>query len=395
MIAFRDANGYNIINKGQKERTDLPMNTNSQDTRKLDALGYAKAACETMMRKFIAADLPPKGHFHYHQGVFLSGMLETWKECGDDRYFTYAKDWIDSVFDEKGGIRDVSFADLDDIQPGILLFPIRDKTGDPYYDQCIASVVEEVRAIPRTPEGAWWHKTRCTNQMWLDGLYMGGPFCSEYASRTGDRAMMADVIREALLMEKNTKDEASGLLRHAWDRDRVQPWADPETGKAPECWGRAMGWVPVALMNDLDFLAEDVEGRDEVIRMACDLLKNLCRYQSVDGRWYQVVDKVTEPGNWLENSCSSLYVAGLCKAMRKGFLPDSYAENALRGYEGVIRSLTWEGDDLQIGNVCIGTGVGDYAFYIARPVSVNDLHAVGSFLIMCTEMHRWQKSHCK
>ncbi len=353
------------------------------------ALGYAKAAVETMMRKFEAADLPPKGHFHYHQGVFLSGVLETWKLCGDDRYFAYAKDWIDSVFDKEGGLHNISFGDLDDIQPGILLFPIRDKTGDPYYDKCIASVMEEVRAIPRTPEGGWWHKTNLVNQMWLDGLYMGGPFCSEYAKRTGDRTMMEDVIREALLMEQNTLDPATGLLRHAWDRDRVQPWADPETGRAPECWGRAMGWVPVALLNDLDFLSEDLPGRDEVIRMATDLLRNLCRYQSGDGRWYQVVDKGDEPGNWLENSCSALYVAGLCKAMRKGWLPDSFAEAARRGYEGVIRSLTWDGDDLQVGHVCIGTGVGDYAFYIARPVSVNDLHAVGSFLLMCTEVHRY------
>ena len=148
----------------------------------------------------------------------------------------------------------------------------------------------------------------------------------------------------------------------------------------------------MALLNDLDHIPEDTPGRGEVIRMACDLLKNLCRYQSGDGRWYQVVDKVDVPGNWPENSCSSLYVAGLCKAMRLGYLPGDYAENAVRGYEGVIRSLSWEGDDLQIGNVCIGTGVGDYDFYIARPVSVNDLHAVGSFLIMCTEMHRWRKS---
>ncbi len=34
-------------------------------------LFYARAACDTMMRKFAAADLPPKGHFYYHQGVFL------------------------------------------------------------------------------------------------------------------------------------------------------------------------------------------------------------------------------------------------------------------------------------------------------------------------------------
>ena len=358
----------------------------------MQPLDWAKAACETMMRKFAPEDLPPKGHFHYHQGVFLSGMMETWKLCGDRRYFDYARAWIDSVFDEEGRMKDVSFGDLDDIQPGILLFPIRDTTGDPYYDRCIEHVVQEVRAIPRTPEGTWWHKTSRVNQMWLDGLYMGGPFMSEYAKRTGDRAMMADVIREALMMEKNTKDPATGLLRHAWDRDRVQPWADPKTGKSPECWGRAMGWVPIALLNDLDELDEDLEGRDEVIRMGCDLLRSLLKFQSPDGRWYQVVDKGDEAGNWLENSCSSLYAAGLAKAVRKGYLPRACAESAWRGFKGVVRSLTWDGDDLQIGNVCIGTGVGDYDFYIARPVSINDLHAVGSFLLMCTEMHRMMEA---
>ena len=30
----------------------------------------AKQACDTMMRRFAAADLPPAGHFHYHQGGF-------------------------------------------------------------------------------------------------------------------------------------------------------------------------------------------------------------------------------------------------------------------------------------------------------------------------------------
>lgn len=29
-------------------------------------LFYARAACDTMVRKFAAADLLPKGHFYYH-----------------------------------------------------------------------------------------------------------------------------------------------------------------------------------------------------------------------------------------------------------------------------------------------------------------------------------------
>ena len=66
----------------------------------------------------------------------------------------------------------------------------------------------------------------------------------------------------------------------------------------------------------------------------------------------------------------------------------SLSEYARKGYEGVVQSLEWEGEDLLVGGVCIGTGVGNYEHYINRPTSVNDLHGVGAFLIMCTECEK-------
>lgn len=36
--------------------------------------------------------------------------------------------------------------------------------------------------------------------------------------------------------------------------------------------------------------------------------------------------------------------------------------------------------------LCIGTGVGNYQFYCDRPCVTNDLHGVGAFLLMCTEL---------
>ena len=36
------------------------------------------------------------------------------------------------------------------------------------------------------------------------------------------------------------------------------------------------------------------------------------------------------PDNWLENSCSCLYIAALCAAVRKGILDKSYLENLIR-----------------------------------------------------------------
>ena len=98
------------------------------------------------------------------------------------------------------------------------------------------------------------------------------------------------------------------------------------------------------------------------------------------------MNKRGKPGNWPENSCTCLYAAALARAARTGLMDETALAAARRAFAGVVNSLTWQGDDLQIGHICIGTGVGDYNFYCARPCSTNDLHGVGAFLLMCTEL---------
>lgn len=353
-----------------------------------EPLDYAKAACETMMRKFCPEDLPPKGHFHYHQGVFLSGVCKTAALCKEERYWNYAADWLRSVFTPDGKIRDYAHADLDDIQPGILLFLQLDRDAEhaEFWRAAIESVAAQVPDIPRCACGGLYHKVNFTQQMWLDGLYMACPFMTEYDRRFGRPEFTELAVQDIFLMREHTCDAATGLWRHAWDESHQAPWCDPETGLAPEVWGRSVGWVPVAVQDVLAQLPAGHPDRTALEQLVRDLLAAVCRCQSEDGRWYQVLDKGGQPGNWLENSCSCLFAAALARAVRTGVLSREWLAPARRAFEGVARSLTWQGEDLQIGNVCIGTGVGDYQFYCDRPTSTNDLHGVGAFLLMCTEL---------
>ena len=87
-------------------------------------LAFATLACDTMMRKFEAEQLPPVGHFHYHQGVFLSGVYRTYLLTGDEKYFDYIKRWVDSNLDAVGNIKGFNPGQLDDLQPAIHLFPL-------------------------------------------------------------------------------------------------------------------------------------------------------------------------------------------------------------------------------------------------------------------------------
>lgn len=351
-------------------------------------LDYAKVTIDTMTRKFDAAELPPKGGFHYHQGVFLSGIYSNYLLYRDEAWFQYMKDWVDSVMDKEGNIYVWERQHLDDIQAGNLLFPLYRRTGDKKYKRALDDLMDAIKVYPKNKEGGFWHLKRFRDQMWLDGLYMAGPFVCKYANAFEYHEYYDISVTQALLMQEKTKDSETGLWYHAYDCERKAEWADKETGRSPEFWGRSIGWVPIAVLEELDYIPKEHGKYNEMCSLVRDLLVSICNFQSEDGRWYQVVDKGGKEGNWLETSCSCLYVAALYKAIRKGILEDKYLEQADKGYNGVINSLSWDGEDIQIGNVCIGTGVGDYKHYCERPTSINDLHGVGAFLIMCGEAQR-------
>lgn len=352
------------------------------------AVEYAQMACDTMMRKFAPEDLPPKDRFHYHQGVFLSGVQKTWHLTGDKKYYDYYKAWVDHEVRPDGTIIQWDPGQMDDIQPGILLYELYEKTGDERYKKALDVLVPTIYNLPKTPEGGLWHKDpSCPNQMWLDGLYMGGPICAEYAAKFNHPEYFDFVTNQALLMEKFTKDEKTGLWYHAYDASRKASWADPITGKSPEFWGRSIGWVPIAMLDELVFLPEDHKDRKEIIRLTVDLLTALIPYQDeVTGLWYQVVDKGGQEGNWVESSCTCLYSAAIARAIKMGLMDEKYMDVAVKGYHGIIDRLRYNEQGIIVDNICVGTGVGDYAHYCARPTSENDLHGMGAFLIMCTDI---------
>ncbi len=350
---------------------------------------YAVAACETLMRKFEARMLPPARFFHYHAGVFLSGMGKTYELTKDERFFDYARAYVDSLIDEQGNITNYNPGRLDDLQASVLIFPIYARDPQPRYKEALDAVGYYIKHYPRCENGGYWHKEVCHGEMWLDGLYMGGPLSCMYGRTFDKPEYYGYAAEQATLMRQVTRDEKTGLWYHAWDSKPAPlkcSWADPVTGLAPEFWGRSIGWVPVAMLEESDYIPEDRPEWKTVTDIAVELLEAVCKYQHPEnGLWYQVVDKADQPGNWPEISCSCLYVSALFKAVRKGLMGEKYLEIAKRGYEAVIDTIRFDENGILIGGVCVGTGVGDYEHYCKRPTSVNDLHGVGAFLLMCAE----------
>lgn len=350
---------------------------------------WARAACDSLMDSYLPEELPPAGRWHYHQGVFLCGMEMLWKAERDERYDAYIKRYVDKLVDGHGNF-DFARDELDAIQAGLLLFRLDERYGEGAvkYRAAADKLRYLFHTLNRTSEGGFWHKDKYAYNMWLDGLYMGGVFALKYAGAYGDSGLREMVLHQERLMRSHMYDERTGLLYHAWDESRRMPWADKATGCSPEFWGRSLGWYGLAVSQFLDELPEGEEGRGEIAAFLTGFAQALVRYQDAEsGLWYQVVDKGHLEDNWLETSCTCLFVYTLAKAYKLGLAGEDCLAAAKRGFEGLARVCRFdERGRFILPDICIGTSAGDYENYVTRPTSSNDLHGVGAFVMAAVEM---------
>ncbi|MGA9650180.1 glycoside hydrolase family 88 protein [Pedobacter sp.] len=335
----------------------------------------------------------------YDMGVVLEGAAQVWRNTGNGDYFKYIQSSMDAYVDKTGSIRTYKSEDfnIDNIKNGRSLLLLYKVTGQQKYLTAATHLYNQLQQQPRTKAGGFWHKKIYPNQMWLDGLYMGEPFYAEYAALMKKDSAFNDIANQFILMEKVSRDTKTGLLYHGYDESRLEKWADPTTGKSPNFWGRAMGWYIMALVDVLDNFPKNHPKRAELIAILNRTAIATVKYQdSKSGVWFDIMDMPTRKGNYLESSASSMFVYGLAKGVRKGYLPQSFMVAANKGYAGLKKEFIESAGDERVNltkTVSVsGLGGkpkyrdGSFEYYISEKVITNDPKGVGSFICAAAEM---------
>lgn len=354
----------------------------------------AKAAKSVMERK---PNINPRMRWEYEDGVVLEGMYLLWKQTGDREYFDYIKRNLDLFVDGVGNIPKYSLQEfnIDHVNNGKILIDLYNETKDERYKKAADLLREQLRRHPRTMEGSFWHKQIYPYQVWLDGLYMGSVFYGKYIHTYGEEENWEDVINQFLLCEKNTRDDKTGLLHHAYDETREQPWADKETGLSQHFWGRSVGWFAMALVDVLDYL-DGNEQKQRLIVMLKDVLDAVMKFQDKEtALWYQILDQGTRKGNYLESSCSCMFLYAIAKGVRKGYLEEAWYEIAEKIYEGILDEFITETKEgyINVNKICYVGGLGgaekrdgSFTYYISEPIVTNDHKGLGPFILASAEM---------
>lgn len=331
-------------------------------------------------------------NWNYEIGVVLTGFDRLWRATGDPRYLQYTKKIIDHFLDAKGNIRTYAMDEfnIDNIPPGRQLIALYHVYKDVKYLNAAKTLKYQLDWQPRTRQGGYWHKLKYPYQMWLDGLYMGQPFRSEYLHLMGISNEWDDVANQFIWMAEGARDPKTGLMYHGFDESRVQRWANPKTGQSPELWSRAMGWYLLGLVDVLELFPANHPQQPRLVQLFNELATALQQFQDPQsGVWWQITDKAFQQDNYLESSASSMFVAALFKGVRLGYLPESFLATAKKGYAGILKEFVTQ-DSLggyHLNRAVSGAGLGgdpyrdgSYTYYVSEPKRDDDLKAIGPFI---------------
>ncbi|KAB2573701.1 Six-hairpin glycosidase-like protein [Lasiodiplodia theobromae] len=343
--------------------------------------------------------------FAYTVSAYLSGVLRAYDRTGDEKYYDYVKRHADMVLYPawNGDILLYNNSNsIDDIRFGHTFLDVYNLTGgEPIYKAAAQTLRDQISRTGRNPDGGFYHRYPVyIDQMWLDGIYMLDVFYARWThefepdntTAWDDIALQFDLIDAGTTVDR---DRTNGLPLHGYDYAKTTVWADPDTGAAPHVWGRAVGWYIMALVDTLDYFPEKHEGRERLLGYLQSLADALVEAQDPEYKgWYNIMDPGLEKksGNYIESSGSNMFVYGLLKALRLGYIEgDKYLNAALDGYELMTETFAEERKEdgtldlewtAQTGSL---SSNGTFEYYASIPVYENDLKGVAPFLFASYE----------
>lgn len=229
--------------------------------------------------------------------------------------------------------------------------------------------VSEPRLADGTIARLWPHE----NTVWADDAFMALSFLVRMGEVTGNNRYFDDAANQILNYTRYLWCPEKGVYYHCYHTDsKIHGVAH---------WSRANGWIYMATADLLARMPEDHPMREDVLKNFRMQTDGVIRYQGANGLWHQLLDK---PDSYEEITGSAMFVFGIAKGVKKGWLHPDYIYVAWEGLKGMLTKISPEGD---VTAICAGTGIMPaLSFYYNRPQWKNDPMGEGPVLRALVEM---------
>lgn len=348
--------------------------------------------------------IPPTNSFrrdsyadwHYANGGTMLGILAVADRTGENGYLDFVRRYCDFIvgrlddfryqYEELHALRG-SFhrifrrTMLDDTgAPALPFVEMLLREEDPAYAPLVYPVADYViHQQVRLEDGTLCRPEPVEGSLWADDVFMSVPFLLRMARLTGEPGYDDECAAQIPKFYAYLTDPETGLLFHGWFGTTEQ------TSIAR--WGRANGWVVWAVSEALTHLPQDHPGYEEILELFAHHISSLAAFQDKSGMWHQVLDRSE---SFEETSCTAMFVLGMARGVRHGWIEASFRDNALRGWRALTRKIDADGT---VHDICRGTGIGeDLDFYFTRQRFDHDPRGLGAMMTAGVEIDRLMRT---
>lgn len=373
-----------------------------------------------------------KGRWNYIDGVFLNSIINLYYDLKDEdiietnKYKDFFINYINYYIDDEGifinpQTKEYSYNEneLDSVCESKILFDAYELTNDSRYLKAIEHTFNCLNQmdIVDGSNNNFSHKASYLDQIWLDGMYMYGPFYARYANKNNNQQMFETLKGQYEFIRNKMFDEEKKLYYHGYSSTGIF-WSDNVEGCSKSHWLRSSGWFIVSLVDVLEYFPEG-ENKEYLKGLLVEAIDGIMQYQDSESKmFYQVIDKgnisVNVPAyylrslgnskymvngeyvdttisNYLESSGSSMIAYALLKGSKKGYLDSSYLNKGKELFEGIYKHSFY---DNALNDICITAGLGPNGryyrdgtieYYLAETVGSNDAKGVGPFIMAYLE----------
>jgi rhamnogalacturonyl hydrolase YesR len=307
----------------------------------------------------------------YTEGVTLWAFLLLHEHTGNPAYLGQVRASL-ANYDANGRMRvhgdDEPIDYIGAMAHAILEYSLR--SGD---DRFLDSALEAARFFrhdaARTPEGLIaYHSDPERGRVWVDALFMVAPLMAKAGRLLNDESYYVDVLEQFRGFTEKLRDPEVGLYHQGWN------WHGP--GPSPGFWGRANGWVALAICEVLDAIPANYPRRDELLELYQDFAQAIVEHQGIGGMWHQLLDRLD---SYEETSCTGMFMYALACGVQRGWLDEAYVDAIERGHVGLSRMISLNGG---IDDICPGTPTqSSEQAYLDREPRRNDSHGLGPVLL--------------
>ena len=296
-----------------------------------------------------------KDNWNYIDGVMMEAFVDMALATGDERYYRFVTDFIGKFVKADGSISSFSGGQLDTICLSRVLFDALEFSDDPKYAAAADYTYGKLVSMKRVNgTNNFEHKSNYPQQIWLDGMYMYGPFYARYARFRGNDDILHELYEQFANVRSILYDNETHLYHHGYEAAKAQSWADKSTGLSPVYWTRSQGWLLAAIVDVIEYF-DDGDEKQFLIDMLEEALDGLQAYRDEESKcYYQVTDRPNDGRNYLETSGTALIAYAALKGGARGYLAKEYYDFGAETFEGVYEYAL---RDNVIIKICQSSGV--------------------------------------